>query len=58
MKLKQSKANTIIALFIAITGMILISSCGTTSSTTSPYDSYERGYQIGSGLRQIYDATR
>ncbi len=56
MKNKVKLVNTIVALFIAISGMVVISSCGTTSSVSR--DPYQQGYEIGQGLRQIYDATR
>lgn len=56
MKNKAKMFNVAVALFIAITGMVVISSCETASSSTR--DPYERGYQIGQGLRQVYDATR
>lgn len=50
MKKKLQKAaifNTFIALFIAATGMILISSCGSTSVTE------QEAYDAGSTIRRM-----
>ena len=44
--LKASAFNLSVALFIAISGMILISSCGGTTSVSSE-EAYNAGYTIG-----------
>lgn len=45
MKTKAAFFNSFVALFIAVTGMVIISSCG--SSSVSGEDAYNAGNTIG-----------
>lgn len=48
--IKASTFNFSVALFIAVSGMFLISSCGGTTSVTND-EAYQAGYTIGRLIR-------